>query len=76
MAYWDDKKQKIVCRKPKPSQNYPGWDEIDCGCCNGVKWGGLEPRECKRCNGSGILFHHLKSGVLALYPSGPLRGRY
>ncbi len=75
MAYWDSAKQKIVEWQPRPCKEYPGWQEEDCGCCNGIEWGGEYPRECRDCGGSGIVFHHVKSGVLALYPGGPFLGR-
>ena len=71
MAYWDSEYEEIVIFPPIPSLQYPGWEEIDCGCCNGIEWGGMEPRECGRCEGSGAIFHHIKSGVFAQYPGGP-----
>jgi len=73
MAYWDGK--KIVDFEPESIPDFPGWQLIDCGCCAGLQWGGEEPRECKDCGGSGRLFLHVKSRVLADYPGGPLRGR-
>jgi len=75
MAYWDSEKQIIVHYKDCKSENYPKWDEIDCGCCNGLEWGGEEPRECNSCNGTGRIFRHRKTGVLAVYPGGPFRGK-
>jgi len=71
MAYWDG--ERIHYFESQPLNNYPGWELIDCGCCAGIKWGGEYPQECN-CN-SGMLAHHLKSGVLALYPGGPFVGR-
>ena len=71
MAYWDGK--RIRYHEPETYPNHPGWELIDCGCCAGIKWGGEYPQECN-CN-SGMLAHHLKSGVLALYPGGPFVGR-
>jgi hypothetical protein len=68
MAYWDGK--KIAYWKTKPCKYYPAWDEIDCGCCAGIEWGGEEPRECKRCGGSGGIYRHRRSGVTAGYPGG------
>ena len=53
---------------------WPGWRQVDCGCCAGLEWGGEEPRECRRCKGWGGLFLHEKSRVLALWPGGPLAG--
>ena len=73
MAYWDGK--KIVRFKPRLNEYYPGWLEIDCGCCNGLCWGGEYPQECPDCNGEGRYFRHTKSGVLAEYPGGPFLGR-
>ena len=73
MAYHDG--QRFVDAPPQPYTGYPGWLDIDCGCCAGLEWGGLEPRECRDCNGSGGLAYHIESGVYALYPGGPLRGR-
>ncbi len=56
-------------------ESYPGWLEIDCGCCGGIMWGGDYPRECDQCNGGGYLFLHQKSGVLAQWPGGPFLGK-
>ena len=75
MAWWDGEQGKIVKFPPREVAGYPSWQEIDCGCCAGIKWGGDFPEECSDCGGSGTLFHHLKSGVLADYPGGSLRGR-
>ena len=75
MAYWDSEKRKIVYFPPVELKEYPGWQEIDCGCCAGIQWGGEYPRECASCRGSGILFKHIKSGCLALYPGGPFAGK-
>jgi len=69
MAYWNGK--NIVYSAPKGCKQYPGWEEIDCGCCAGIEWGGEDARECRSCGGSGSLFHHIKSNVLALWPGGP-----
>jgi len=69
MAYFHDGEIKHC--EPKEYPGYPGWLIIDCGCCNGIEWGGEEPRECKRCDGSGAIYKQVKSGVLALYPGGP-----
>lgn len=75
MAFWDATLRTIVYFKSEPAEGYPGWERIDCGCSNGLEWGGEEPRECRNCGGSGFIFHHIKSGVLALYPGGPLCGK-
>ena len=73
MAYWTG--EKIVHSKPIPVENYPGWEHVDCGCCNGLQWGGEEPRECDDCKGSGSYVRHIKSGAMAFYPGGPFIGR-
>lgn len=72
MAYWDG--NKIIHHPPRPIEDYPGWLEEDCGCCNGIQWGGEYPRECHSCKGHGAVFHHLVSGCFALYPGGPFIG--
>lgn len=69
MAFWDGK--RIVYFDPEPSEIWPDWDMIDCGCCSGIEWGGEVPRECKRCGGDGHIFRHRKSGVTAQHPGGP-----
>lgn len=73
MAYWNGK--EIIYHPAKQSEFYPGWEELDCGCCNGLRWGGEQPKDCPDCGGTGRLFRHIKSRVLADYPGGPLRGR-
>ena len=75
MAYWDSKQNKIIYSPSVPCQDNPGWTEDDCGCCNGIEWGGMYPRECRSCGGGGAVFRHIKSGALALYPGGPFVGR-
>ena len=75
MAWWDSRQGKIVRFPPRPIEGYPGWKRVDCGCCAGLEWGGEHPRECEDCGGNGTLCWHEKSGVLADYPGGPLRGR-
>jgi len=75
VAYWDSEERRIVYYSPESSVLWPKWERIDCGCCNGIEWGCAEPRECNRCEGTGVIFRHIKSGVLALYPGGPFRGR-
>ncbi len=52
-----------------------GWEAIECSCCNGFLWGRDYPCECTKCEGSGRLWKHKKSGAIALYPGGPFRGR-
>jgi hypothetical protein len=73
MSHWDG--EKVVRFKPEPHPDYPGWVYIDCGCCNGIMWGGDYPVECDSCMGSGFQCLHKKSGALALYPGGPFLGR-
>lgn len=75
MAYWNSQQQEIVYFKPRDVPEYPGWQEVDCGCCAGIEWGGDVPRECRDCGGSGRQFLHVKSRVLAEYPGGPFTGR-
>ena len=69
MASWV--KGQIIPRKTEPYPGYPNWELVDCGCCNGTKWGGDYPRECNHCNGSGAYARHIKSQVHAAYPGGP-----
>ena len=73
MAYWDYERGKTVFQPAKYIRD--GWWMVDCGCCGGIEWGSLEPRECRRCNGFGWLWWHEASKTFALYPGGPLRGR-
>lgn len=75
MSFWDYQQEKIVAFPTTPCKDYPGWEEVDCGCSNGLEWGGEYPRECRHCGGNGVLYHHIKSGVLAQYPGGPFAGR-
>ena len=72
MSHWDG--EKIIRYKPHPVKDYPGWEVVDCGCCHGIEWGGEDPRECNRCEGSGWIHHHIKSNIFALYPGGPFTG--
>jgi len=72
MSYWDG--NQIVRRPDRLVEGSPGWIMQDCGCCDGLEWGGEVPTECTLCNG-GFVFKHLASGVLAMYPSGPFLGR-
>ena len=75
MSFWNSETQQVVRFPPKDVEGYPGWEEIDCGCCAGLQWGGFEPRECRDCGGGGYLFRHKRSGALAQYPGGPFCGR-
>lgn len=70
MAHWDGK--NIVYWLDEPYPGYPGWMSIDCGCCNGIQWGGDEPRDCNQCGGAGRIARHVESGIVALYPGGPI----
>ena len=73
MAHWDQK--AIVYWPAKDYPGYPGWEIIDCGCCNGIAWGGESPEECESCGGTGVLCRHEKSKVFAEYPGGPFMGK-
>lgn len=73
MSRWID--GKIERFEPKVIEGYPRWVAIDCGCCNGICWGGSEPMECDDCGASGWLVVHADSGVKAWYPGGPLAGK-
>lgn len=72
MSHWDGK--QVIRFEPEPWPEYPGWQQIDCGCANGLEWGGEEPRECRTCKGWGFVALHDRSGALALYPGGPFCG--
>ena len=71
MAHWDSKAGVVVYWPTKRCKHHPKWDEIDCGCCAGIEWGGEEPRECRKCGASGVIYRHRKSGVTAQWPGGP-----
>ena len=75
MACWDSAAGRIVHAPPRPYPGHRGWLLIDCGCCAGIRWGGESPRECDQCAGGGFQAQHKRSGVFALYPGGPFRGR-
>jgi hypothetical protein len=51
------------------------WIKVDCGCCNGIQWGGETPRTCETCGGSGIFWISERDRI-ADWPGGPLRGSY
>jgi hypothetical protein len=74
MAHWDAQAGRIVYMPSRPDPDHPGWEVIDCGCCAGIEWGGESPRECRRCAG-GIVYHHVRTHRLALYPGGPFAGQ-
>ena len=74
MAYWDNKQNRIIYYPTKIAPNYPGWEEMDCGCCTGLEWSREYPRECRTCKGSGVIYRHINSGALALYPGGHFVG--
>ena len=73
MAYWNG--EKTIYLEPKVSKNYPNWLKLDCGCCSGIEWGGESPVECRTCGGLGVIYKHIKSGVLAHYPGGSFCGK-
>ena len=75
MAYYNNKTNRIEYLLPEPAEGYPGWERIDCGCCLGIPWGSMTGDECIRCGGSGRIFRHKESGVLAEYPGGKFLGR-
>ena len=72
MSYWDGK--KVVRFPPKDCPEYPKWEVVDCGCCNGIRWGGEYPDECDTCSGGGVIYRLKKTGAFALYPGGPFCG--
>jgi len=75
MAFYDYRENKIIPYESQECPKYPDWIQIDCGCSGGLEWGTEEPTECSRCNGSGMIWKHKKSGVLAQYPGGPFIGK-
>lgn len=75
MAYWDSFIGKIVSFESYEDPGFPGWVCDDCGCCAGIRWGGESPDECDNCAGSGRIWRHKQSGVVAQWPGGPLLGR-
>ena len=70
MSYWDYKTGKVVGFKPEAYPGYPGWLRCDCGCSNGIQWGGESPIECNHCNGSGSYAKHIKTGLRKDWPGG------
>ena len=74
MAYWDSKNQKVIRIPTKDWPDKPEWEDVDCGCCGGIQWGGDYPRECGDCKGASHYARHKESGVIALYPGGPFLG--
>lgn len=75
MAHWNPDTHQIVYFPPQEDPEFPNWVREDCGCCAGIKWGGEEPIECNNCAGSGYVWRHKQSGVLAQWPGGPFLGR-
>jgi len=75
MALFDESKGRIVYLPPRRCEQNPDWEIIDCSCCNGLEWGRDYPTECRDCDGAGQLYYHIKSGVLALWPGGPFKGK-
>lgn len=69
MSFWDG--EKITRLTPMIYPHYPGWLIIDCGCSDGLEWGGDYPVECKRCDGNGWIAFHRCSKITAKYPGGP-----
>lgn len=51
-----------------------GWFIVQC-CRGGYVDNGDSIDECPTCDGTAVLAWHEHSGVLALYPGGPLRGK-
>lgn len=74
MSHYDSSANQVIAWPDSPYPGFPGWTRTDCGCSGGLEWGGEEPRECRRC-ASGTLARHDRTGTLALWPGGPLRGR-
>ena len=59
-----------------------GWSRVACGSCGGhgmvsdYSTGDFEgPKECDDCGGGGAYWVHRESGLVALWPGGPWRGR-
>lgn len=75
MVYYNSKTNTIVHIPHQPVVGYPDWELIDCECCNGIEWGGKSPHTCKRCGGTGYVYRHLESGVIAKHPGGKLQIR-
>jgi hypothetical protein len=76
MAYYDHISNKILRVPPKDSTEYPGWEIIDCFCCNGLEFTcGYTEIECKHCAGQGSYFRHKESRAIAIYPGGPFLGK-
>jgi len=46
---------------------------MECGCCNGIKWGGDSPVECRDCGGKGFVYITEHDRIID-YPGGPFRG--
>jgi hypothetical protein len=72
VSYWNGK--EIVRIAPSLHPLSTGWWCIDCGCCNGIQWGGEYPTECRDCGGGGVVFLHEASGLVAAWPGGPIVG--
>lgn len=75
MSHWDSEQQKVIRWHSARFPEYLNWLRIDCGCSNGLEWGGEYPRECDRCKDGGWLWLHEPSRRLALWPGGPFAGR-
>lgn len=74
MAFYDCKVNEIIHFDSEPWPYYPGWIRADCGCSNGLQWGGEEPRECSGCKGMGFIAIHEKTKRVAMWPGGPFLG--
>lgn len=75
MSFWDSARNQVVTFPSQAVEGYPSWLCTDCGCCAGIKLGGEEPRMCRDCQGSGMLYLHLPTGIQAIYPGGPIVGK-
>lgn len=73
MAHWNG--ERIVWRPDLSWPGYPNWLLVDCGCSGGTEWSTLPPQGCDVCYGNGVLAKHLPSGLVSLYPGGPIRYR-
>ena len=75
MSSWNSKTGTVERIAPIRDIERPNWWAVDCGCCAGIQWGGDEPVECRTCHGSGLLWVHRPSHVIAEWPGGPLNGK-
>ena len=68
--HYNSQTNEVIKQPPRPIENYPDWEWIDCICCGGTKWSILPPTECEICGGKGFYAKHKKTGVTKDYPSG------